>query len=272
MAIDSSLFAADIPAGTYTVGQVVNLGNIDGPANVRSGRGAAKLKSITCAQFAAQAPYFRIHVKNSDWIDDIASFAAPVSGAGGITVFDDESGGVQKGHDCNLTPNSGWQIWAECVVGGTSTSANSIFALLDIDYPEVGGVTDPKKAVGLPTTIDYDVGGITTTAFGALVGSTWITQSVDYFKAGYKYVLDAVEMITSASATTVAFVAFSNAAGMGGLTRIIPVTSNPNAIRYSIKYSSVLLKGPMDVKVKAFQAAAASNDLFMAHDYVKQKA
>ena len=46
MAIDTSLFAADIPAGTYAVGDVVNLACIDGPANVRSGRGAAKLKPI----------------------------------------------------------------------------------------------------------------------------------------------------------------------------------------------------------------------------------
>lgn len=270
MAIDSTLFAADIPAGTYAVGDVVNLTCIDGPANVRSGRGAAKLKSLICAQFAAQNPYWRIHVKNSDWIDDIASFTGPISGQNGATIFDDESGSVQKGHDCNLTANSGWIVYAECVIGGTSTSGNSIFALIDIDYPEVGGVTDPKKAIGLPTTIDYDkVSTITSIAFGALVGSAWVSESVDYFKAGYKYVLDAVEL--AASSTVVGFIAFSNAAGMGGLTRIIPLTSYTSSIRYSVKYSSVLQKGPMDIKLKMFQSTAAAVDIFSAHDYVKQK-
>ena len=270
MAIDSSLFAVDIPAGTYTVGDVVQLVNIDGPANVRSGRGAAKLKSIVTAQFGSAAPIWRVHVKNSDWIDDIQSIAGPCVQAFGTTVFDDESGSVQKGHDCNLTPNSGWQLWAECVVGGTSTAGNSVFALIDIDYPEVGGVTDPKKAVGFPTSIAYDKAGITSIAFGAMVGSQWVSESVDYLKAGYKYVLDAVEMTTSAN--TIVFAAFSNAAGMGGLTRIIPLTSYSNAIRYSIKYSSVLVKGPMDIKLKVFAATAASTDVYMAHDYVKQKA
>lgn len=268
MAIDSVIYGADIPAGTYAIGDVINLQCIDGPANVRSGRGAAKLKRILAAQFAGQVPYFRIHVKNSDWIDDVASFAAPIA-TGSATAFDDESGAIQSGHDCNLTPNSGWQVYAECVIGGTSTTANSVFCLIDVDYPEVGGVTDPKKAVGFPTSIDYD-DSLTSIAFGSLVGSQWSVQNVDYLKAGFKYVLDAVEF--SANAAVYGFIAFSNAAGMGGLTRIIPITSVTQAIRYSVRYSSVLVKGPMDVKLKLFQPTSASVSCFMAHDYVKQKA
>ena len=271
MAIDSVLYAADIPAGTYNVGDVVPLVCIDGPANVRSGRGVAKLKTIFTAMFRAQAPYFRIHVKNSDWIDDVESIAAPLSANTSNTAFDDESGAVQRGHNCNLTPNSGWQIYAECVMGGTSTTANSVFALIDIDYPEVGGVTTPKDAVGFPTSISYDVASLATAAFGSMVGSTWSVQSVDYFKAGYKYVLDATEMVTPGTAAY-GFIAFSNAAGMGGLTRIIPVTPNSEAIRYSVKYSSILQKGPMDVKLKMFQSTAGTATINMVHDYVKQKA
>lgn len=250
MAIDSTLFAADIPAGTYAVGDVVNLGCIDGPANVRSGRGAAKLKNIITCQFAGgSVPYWKIHIKNSDWIDDVQSYAAPMNA---LTAFDEESGAGQSGHDCDLTPNSGWQVWAECVIGGSPTGANSIFALIDIDYPQVSAVTNPKKAVGFPTTIGYNA-SITSQAVGALVGSTWSVESVDYFKAGYKYVLDAVEVLSNSLNGFVGFVAFSNAAGMGGLTRIIPVTSDVAAIRYGVEYSSVLLKGPMDIKTKVFQ-------------------
>ena len=269
MAIDTTLFAADIPAGTYAAGDMIPLACIDGPANVRSGRGAAKLKSIVCAQLAQQAPYFRVHVKNSDWIDEATTICGALGGGGQTTVLDDESGSVQKGHDCNLTPNSGWQVYAEVIIGGTSTTANSVFTLVDIDYPEVGGVTDPRQAVGSPTSINFDIASMTSQAYGAMVGSSWVSQSVDYFKAGYKYVLDAAEI---GGSSAVFFLAFSNAAGMGGLTRIIPITSNSNAIRYSIKYSSILLKGPMDIKVKAFQATAGTISAFMVHDYVKQRA
>lgn len=271
MAIDSVLFCADIPTGTYAAGDVVPLVCVDGPANVRSGRGPAKLKTITTAQFKGQTPYFRIHVKNSDWIDDVQSFSAPLGSTAGNTAFDDESGSTQGGHDCNLTPNSGWQVWAECIIGGTSTSDNSIFALIDVDYPDVGGVTDPKKAVGFPTSISYDKAAVPTIAIGTAVASAWSTQNVDYLKAGFRYVLDSVEMAVQ-SGSAQGFIAFSNAAGMGGLTRIIPVTTNPEAIRYSVKYSSVLVKGPMDVKLKLFQNSAGTANVVMAHDYVKQKA
>jgi len=269
VAIDTTIFAADIPAGTYNVGDVVPLVNIDGPANVRSGRGAAKLKNIICAQMAAIGPYWRIHVKNSDWIDDVSSFAAVIDGY--PTIFADESGAVQNGHDNDLTPNSGWQVYAECVRSATSTAANSIFALIDIDYPQVGGVTSPEKAVGFPTSINYTKSNVTVNAYGTITAATWQTESVDYLKAGYKYVLDTVEM-TSPNATIAGFVAFSNAAGMGGLTRIVPITALLSAIRYNIKYSSVLLKGPMDVKIKMFGATAGTTDVIMCHDYVKQKA
>ena len=268
MAIDTSLFAADIPAGTYAIGDVVQLTSVDGPANVRSGRGAAKLKNIVCAQMLAAAPYWKIHVKNSDWIDDVQSFAGVIQNF--PTVFDDDSGAVQNGHDDDLTPNSGWQIWAECIIGGTSTSANSIYTLIDIDYPQVSGVTDPKKAVGIPTSIAYNRTSVPVAAVGALVGSQWDVVNVDYFKAGYRYVLDTVEMYGSQAGIN-GFVAFSNAAGMGGLTRIIPIAAILSGVRYNVKYSSVLVKGPMDVKLKLFGTAGTAN-VFMCHDYVKQKA
>ena len=265
MAIDSTIYAADIPAGTYNVGDIVQLQNIDGPANVRSGRGSAILKSTTCCALVYSAPFWRIHIKNSDWIDDMNSIAGPVS----ATSFDNESGCTQGGHDCNLTPNSGWQVYAECIIGGTSTAANSIFALIDVDYPQVGGVTDPRRAAGFPTSINYDV-KVTSNLNGTMTSANWVSASVDYFKAGFKYVLDKVEFATPTG--SVGFVAFSNAAGMGGLTRIIPVYSDVSAIRHSIQYSSILQKGPMDIKVKLFDTLGAAIDLTMIHDYVKQKA
>lgn len=268
MAIDSTLFAADIPAGTYAAGDVIPLVNIDGPANVRSGRGAAKLKSVFTAVFASGAPYWKVVVKNSDWIDPIESYAGLITAP---TIFDEESGGFQSGHDCDLTPNSGWQVYAVCVTGGTSTVANSLCCLIDVDYPQVGGVTNPRKAVGFPTSIAYDKATVPIIANGGMVASTWTAESVDYFKAGFKYVLDAVEFFSSNTNAT-GFIAFSNAAGMGGLQRIIPITATVAYIRYSVKYSSVLQKGPMDVKFKLFAGTAGTASITTVHDYVKQKA
>lgn len=269
MAIDSTVYAADIPAGTYAVGDIVQLECIDGPANVRSGRGRAVLKNILVGQFAATGmAYWRIHVKNSDWIDDVASFTAGTVSS--PTAFDDESGSVQSGHDCELTPNSGWQVYAECVLGATTTTANSVFAQIDIDYPQVAAVTNPRAAVGTPATIDYDAGTVPVNAYGTLTTSNWETKNVDYLKAGFEYVLDAVEMF-GGIAFLGGFVAFSNAAGMGGLTRIIPITNNPAAIRKSLRYASSVVKGPMDVKLKLFAPTAGTETIFMSHDYVRKR-
>lgn len=268
MAIDSTLFCADIPAGTYAVGDTVNLVCTDGPANVRSGRGSAKLKTIMTGNIGTASLIWKIHVKNSDWIDEVQNLAVGMQGS--VTAFDDESGGSQGGHDCNLTQNSGWMVYAECMAAGTITAANSLFCLIDVDYPEVGGVTNPRAAVGLPTSISYNK-TITTNVLGAALTATWASESVDYFKAGYRYVLDAVEsMMPNSSA--VGFIAFSNAAGMGGLTRIIPINNQIDAIRYPVRYSSVLVKGPMDVKLKIFEATAKVVTVNTVHDYVKQKA
>lgn len=265
MAIDSSVFAADIPAGTYAAGDIVPLVNIDGPANVRSGRGAAILKNIFVGSVGTTAPIWKIHVKNSDWVDDVQSVAAHVVQT---TAFDQEAGCSQGGHDATLTENSGWQVYAECIAGATSTVGNSIFALIDVDYPQVSSITDPRKVKGLPASIQYNVTGATVTANGAMVGSTWQVASVDYFKAGNEYALDAVETYTSV-ANLFGFIAFSNAAGMGGLQRIIPINSLIQGIRYPVEYASKLVKGPMDIKLKFFGTAGTTN-VFMMHDYVKR--
>lgn len=270
MAIDSTVYAADIPAGTYAVGDIVQLGCIDGPANVRSGRGRAVLKQILVGQFSAAnpTPFWRIHVKNSDWIDDVSSFTAGIIGS--PTAFDDESGSVQSGHDCELTANSGWQVYAECIIGATSTAANSLFAQIDIDYPQVAAVTNPKQAIGTPATVTFDAGATPINAFGTLTSANWVTKNVDYLKAGFAYVLDAVEM-NGGTNLLGGFIAFSNAAGMGGLTRIIPIINNPAAIRQSVRYASSIVKGPMDVKLKLFAGTAGTENIFMSHDYVRKR-
>ena len=143
MAIDVSVFGADIPAGTYALGDKVQLGNIDGPAVVRSGRGAAYLKRISSVKLTDQSgsnTLWSIRVKNSDWIDASVSLSGELPSA---TALDRRSSSVATGHDCPLTPNSAWYVEAECVAGGTTTVDNSIAAIIEIDYPEVAAIVDP---------------------------------------------------------------------------------------------------------------------------------
>lgn len=264
MAIDSTLFAADLPAATYAVGDVIQLRNIYGPSNVRSGRGVAKLKRIFSGLLASNGTIWRIHVKNSDWIDEAINFTGYLDQA---TCMDVHSGMCQFGNDDDLTPNSGWQVYAECVQGTTSTAASSLFALIDVDYPQVSAITDPDKLQGTPTSINIDFPSLPVNAYGSLTTSSWKTTNVDYLKAGYQYCLQEVSVTGAGNA---GFVYLSNAAGMGGLSRVIPVNSISSAIRTTIEYASKLVKGPMDIGVMMFNTTAGTANLFMTHDYVKR--
>lgn len=267
VAIDSTLFVCDIPAGTYAAGDVLNFKVNLGPANVRSGRGDAILKQIATFYAASLgACKWRIHVKNSDWIDDVESFPAVLLGA---TSMDDHNGSIQFGCDDKLTQNSGWMVYAECISGGTTTTANSLFVLIDIDYPQVSAIRDPDTLIGVPTSIKFDKTTEAVQAIGALENGTWSVVSVDYFKAGYAYCIQAVEAVTTSNIGG-GFLAFSNAAGMGGLQRIIPMNVDINAIKYKLRYASKLVKGPMDVKLMLCAASATTTDIFMIHDYVKK--
>lgn len=271
MSVDSTLFAADLPAGTYTTGDIVPLGCISGPANVRSGRGTAVLKRIfggVLTLASGSATWWRIHVKNSDWIDEAMCMTADL---GNIAVLDQHSGGIRLGNNDNLTPNSSWEVYAECVIGGTTTGANSIFALIDVDYPQVAAITDPDKLVGVPASIAYDK-SLPINAYGTMTTSAFTTENVDYLKAGYQYALQEISIMSALGGGLVGFIALSNAAGMGGLTRIVPVAGNPAAIRQTIEYATILVKGPMDVKTLLFNTSSSTTTVTMIHDFVKRKA
>ncbi len=266
MAIDSSLFIADIPASTaLAVGDRIPLVIKEGPANVRAGRGPAKLKQILTLRTSSTGVAFRIHIQNANWVDEAVSIPALFTQA---TTLDDHSGAIQFGSDADLYPNSGWNVYAEVIKGGTTSAADTLFCLIDIDYPEVSAVVDPDALEGVPASVNYDAPAAIVNAFGAATAAGWIVKNLDYFKAGNKYCLQAVEMF--ADGVYAGFIAFSNAAGMEGLQRIVPIISNTYSIRYKIRYASPLVKGPMDVKLMMFAATAGTADVFTIHDYVKK--
>lgn len=271
MAIDVSTFAYDLPAGTYAAGDVVQLRNTAGPAVVRSGRGAAILKRISSFMITDESgsvTSWKVAVKNSDWVDATESFAIPMAAP---TAMDARSGAIQRGHDCPLTPNSAWEVTAVCVSGATTTVANSITAEIEVDYPAVSAISDPSGLVGIPCSISDEHLGMTIPASGTATTATWQTFNVDFFKAGYEYALEKVELVCSKDVA--GYVAINNAAGMGGLTRIIPISSKRANIRPPIEYSSKLVKGPMDIQYKIFNTAgsATTGDVRLVFDFVKRR-
>lgn len=271
MAIDVSTFAADLPAGTYAVGDVVPMVNTSGPSVIRSGRGNAILKRISSfmlTDVSGSVTSWEVHVKNSDWVDDAVSFAAPMSAPTGM---DAKSGAIQRGHDCVMTPNSSWEVYAVCVSGATTTVANSVTAEIEVDYPSVSSIIDPAALPGIPCSIKHTIASISINATGTATTATWQTFNVDLFKAGYEYALEKVELV--AGAGVVGYVALANAAGMGGLERIIPISSSRINIRPFIEYASKLVKGPMDIKYKLFNTAgtATTTNVSLVLDFVKRR-
>lgn len=270
MAIDTSLFMADIPAGTYAAGDIVELKIKAGPAVVRSGRGAALLKRVTVGQIgnvSGSDCTWKISVKNSDWIDPMTSVTTSISNA---TALDERNGAIQRGNDCPLTPNSEWTVIAKCAYATTTTVDNSIFALIDVDYPSVAAIVDPDNLPGIPSTIEYDVATVNARALGTSAAAAWDVVNVDIFKAGYEYALQKMEYT---GVPSVGFIALSNAAGMGGLSRIIPITPSSAAIKNKIEYATKLVKGPMDIQFLLFNnaATATTGNVDLLLDFVKRR-
>lgn len=268
--IDTTLFGVDLPVGTYTKGDVIELKCIAGPNTVRSGRGAANLKMVNSGFLlgAGARSMWKISIKNSDWIDPLENISGQLSEPATLDV---RSGCNNFGHNCPLTPNSGWTVTAECLDTVTTTIANSLYALIDVDYPQVASIINPENLQGFPTAIDHAIPNATLAGAGTLTTTGWFKQSVDYMKAGYVYALDKLESFSGLG--FVGFVSLENAAGMGGLCRIVPVCSAVEAIKQTIDYASSITKGPMTIGTLLFSnsGSATNDDVLLIFDYVKRK-
>lgn len=264
MAIDSSLFAAVVPSGTYAVGDRVPMACIRGPAIVRDGYGPAKLKRVIVCGNQSGAT-FKITVKNSNWVDELSNPCISAT----ETTFGNESGAVQSGNDAELVPNSGWAVVAECIAAGTESADSDVACLLDIDYPSVAAVFNPRSVKGVPVTIDGSYAH-TIAAKGTITSAQWATYNVDFLKAGYKYLLTEASF-KDAAASSFGFVSISGAAGQAGLERIIPVRSgNINGLRYVLDYSTPLVKGPFNINLMSVGTTAVSTNAYTYFDFVKK--
>ncbi len=266
MAIDTSLFGANLPVGTYTAGDVITLKNLRGPAIVRDGYGAAYLKrmisGIVRGTSAAKITG-HVVVKNSNWVDEMANIAAPVS----AVALAENSTNIQRGHDCKLTANSGWEVKFIVDETVTTTSANDVFCLLDVDYPQVQAVMNPRTAPGAPVTVVRN-DSVSAAIIGSIETASWTTYNIDILKAGYRYLL--TEMGAYSATVGVGFVSISQAAGQQGLERIIPcIPGDTGHMRYLLDYSTPLVKGPMNLNYMMLASAAGTISVLSEIDWVK---
>ena len=264
MAIDSSLYAAVIPAATYAVGDKIPLGVIRGPAIVRDGYGRAVLKRIFTGSTTGNA-FFTIKVKNSNWVDSMSNMAHTASDT---SVLANESGAIQNGQDVDLVANSGWEVVAECFVAGTESAAADVFCLIDVDYPSVAAVQNPKAAKGFPVTIDGQYSHTITGKGTLATGAVWDTFNVDILKAGSRYLL--TEAGIRDPTNGFGFISISGAAGQAGLERIVPSrTAAAGGMRYSLDYSTPLVKGPMNLNILSI-GTAGTTTAYVYLDFVKK--
>lgn len=266
--IGSMLFVGDMPAGTYAAGDRIPMVLKDGPAVVRPGLGAPVLQGITTGAIlkrsTTQFPGL-FHIKNDNWVDEIINAPCALEDT---TALSGDSTGYQAGCGCVLQENSGFTVYAEVNQAITTTVANSLFVLIDIDYPAVGAIADPEKEIGTPCSIEYDL-AVTINATGAAVAALWDVQSFDKFKAGSRYLMTKIQPVIDAG-TAHGFVAFEGGASMNGLVRIIPTTTLSSAIGRTIHYATVEQKGPVNVKAMFFEPTAGTANIDVVADYCKR--
>lgn len=266
--IDSILFAADIPAGSYAAGTTIPLNVIRGPSVVRDGYGTAVLKQvIVMSSYSAIIGGTYVKFKNSNWNDDLKTMLASVNGNQAQTFFSKVSPVIQKGGDTELQPNSSFEVNLVIPYAATTNDPTSVFCLIDIDYPSVSAVANPRDEKGLPVSIMRE-DTVTAVAHGDAANLIWTTINVDEFKAGYRYLLAQVGMTDNTN--LLGFVAFSGAPSMNGLVRIIPVIPRMVAAsRIELEYSTPLVKGPMNIEYAVMGTAGTCLE-YLECDYIRR--
>lgn len=266
MAIDSMLYACSIANGTtLAVGDVIPLALIRGPNVVRDGYGSAIMKRVfTCADTLTANGH--VSVKNQNWIDELDNTVPQAS----TTALAVNSSSVQRCGDVELQPNSSFAVNYVVDAPITTTGAMDVFVLIDIEYPSVNAVRDPKTETGAPMSI-VRRDNVNHTAVGSATTAVWTTYNVDIFKAGFRYLLAEMGFRSFAAGASLGFFSISGASGQNGLERIIPVVTSPSgALRYDIDYSTPLVKGPMNVNYLSMATAGGSSQVVTELDFIRR--
>lgn len=264
--IDSMLYQGILAAGSYTAGQEIPMSLVAGPSVVRDGNGKATLKRIFTVADHSGAD-LNVHVTNGSWIDEVINPAPPAA----TTSLLKDSKNIQSGHDCELVINSQFSVKAKVISAVTTTTAQSVFCQIDIEYDAIPAVMNPRDQVGVPMTIQLQE-SVPCTVYGTPLA--WAKFPKDIFKAGYKYLLTEagidITPLGGGISSGLAFLSITGAAGQAGLQRIIPMYCAGGAMAYPIDYSTVLVKGPMDVNVAVLASATATAVTDIHLDFVRR--
>lgn len=260
MAVDSMLYQVSFPAGSYTAGTKGALSLIRGPSVVRDGCGTARLVKIFTVSDATGLNV-DVHVKNGQWNDEIIN-AAPVTND---TILSDNSHAIQKGGNLPLVLNSRFDVTYEIMEAATTTAAVDVFCQIDIDYDNYPSIANPRDEEGMPMSLEMSQTIPNTAAGSPLV---FTSVSVDVFKAGYKYLLSDAYFDSLGVTCNLGFLSITNAAGQGGLERLVPVYPAKSGLSFNLDKSVPLTKGPMTLNFAAVAAAAVPAEIQL--DFIRR--
>lgn len=244
---DNVLFSATVASGA-TAGTVIPLSLAYGIENVRQGYGTARLKNVRAFYngcYSSGHEGMPIEIKNSNWIDTAGLVAA---------AFNQESSlnrdnlGFMRGRDKVLQPNTSWMINA--VLANTTTSAGTVYVLLEIEYSDVQGY-DAEKQTGAPVYKKC-----TNAAVTAAADVPTSIGSFDNLLQGVQYIISEVGVIAPAASRTAFFVILEGFSNQKGLTRIIPAKST--GLADQVEGSVILTKQTYNISILSASAITAA--------------
>lgn len=270
--IDTMCYSALIPAGSYTAGTPVDIPLSRGTSVVRDGYGKAVLKRVfNC--YIGSTLSANLVVSNSSWNDSMANLFVPCSSTNSYTILSANGPAIQSGANCEVIPNSVFTVQMVPVTDFTieENGSSRVIVLIDIDYPQVAAVANPKNEDGTPMTITR-ADNVAPTGTGSTL-IKWTTFNVDLFKAGYRYLLTEAGFTKTGNNAALGLLAISGTAAQAGLVQIIPVSpAVAGAVRYPLDYSTVMVKGPMNLEYALIYASNTSTvtAVYTELDFIKR--
>lgn len=258
--IDTMAYCVILPPGNYTANVPIEVPVARGPSVVRDGYGTAVLKRIFSTYVCASGNSIRarVTVSNSSWNDEMSNTLSNAVATAAYTTLSNNGPAIQNGADCEVTPNSSFTVKVVPISNFTTTVNVRVLVLIDIDYPQIAAVANPREEKGTPMTIVRSDNVTYTPVDVAAID--WNVYNVDIFKAGYRYLMtEAGFTQTAASTVPLGMLAISGTANQAGLVQIIPViAAPPGCLRYSLDYSTVMVKGPMNIEYALLSSVTAS--------------
>lgn len=252
---DNVVFYANVASGT-AAGTVVPLTLLYGVENVRQGYGTPRLKSVRALFDGMYSTGFGIpiDIKNSNWIDSAGVIAQFVDDD---TALNKDSLAFMPGRDKELIPNTSWMINA--VLPNNTSSAGTIYAIIEVEYSDVPGVDADKIPVASPVMKSCANASVTASANAVIP-----LGSFDNLLQNTTYVLAeaSVAIPGGGASSAVNLLVMEGFSNQRGLTRIIPIKNTGQAMQ--IEGSVYLTKQTYNLAlIRSVSTSAAPVTVYM---------